>query len=204
MRIRIAPRPDAVFMRRDENTFVSCRRLADYVAMTPEQQSSLKQFLASLSRIRWFSQAGNPHEDGVVVPDIVAGWDGLNAAMFAVWQPRTHDLESRAQEIIDDTEIDEVFGAVARAIEDGVRSGMQAYFDRRPAIRKPRKSMQTLACGPKFCSRFRGMWLGLASRRFLAIPVFFRICCHTIGKVAGRVHGRETTRRVRWWCGYLP
>lgn len=49
--------------------------------MTPEQQSSLKKFLASLSGIRWFSQAGDPCVDGVVVPDVVVGWDDWNAEM---------------------------------------------------------------------------------------------------------------------------
>jgi hypothetical protein len=102
-------------------------------SMKSEHLQTLQSFLESLEGIKWFSNAGEPSSNAIVASDAVECWDDWNQEMLAVWLPRTQALEQMARAELGDPAIDEVFSAVSAAIDQGVRQGLETYFQRRPA-----------------------------------------------------------------------
>ena len=101
--------------------------------MELEAVRRLDRFLQSLARVPWFSNAGHPDPRYHVVADAVVAWDNWSAEMMAVWTARSERLERIAQNRIGDPAITIIFDRVYEAIEPQVRSGVRAYFARRPA-----------------------------------------------------------------------
>jgi hypothetical protein len=100
--------------------------------VTAEQEQQLESFLQSLTTVPWFADAGRPSTKYQIVADAVVGWDDWNAAMMAVWPPRSMRLEETATRLIGDAAIEGIFSRVDEAIGPAVEAGLRAYFARRP------------------------------------------------------------------------
>ena len=81
--------------------------------------------------IAWFSLAGTPHSEYVVVNDAVEAFDKPELKMFELWNSKSRELEEQAYTVIGDSEIEQIFTKVAAEIGKQVQTGMQRYFDRR-------------------------------------------------------------------------
>jgi hypothetical protein len=97
-----------------------------------EQERRVESFLQSLNSVAWFANSGRPSTTYHVVADAVVGWDDWNAAMLAVWLPRSERLEATAVRAIGDAAIESIFARVDSAIEPAVHAALRAYFARRP------------------------------------------------------------------------
>lgn len=106
-----------------------------------EQERRLEAFLESLSDVPWFANAGRPSTTYHVAADAVVAWDDWNAAMLAVWLPRSEQLEATAIQAIGDPAIEAIFTRVDQAIEPSLHAGVRAYFARRP------DNTENTACG---------------------------------------------------------
>ncbi len=97
-----------------------------------ERDQRVEAFLQSLSSVPWFASAGRPSTTYHVVADAVVGWDDWNAAMLAVWLPRSERLEAIAVRAIGDAAIERIFARVESAVEPSAHAALRAYFARRP------------------------------------------------------------------------
>jgi hypothetical protein len=107
---------------------------------TSPYPEALASFLESVKDIQWLQHAEEPFESGVVVADVVEGWDGWNEKMLEVWLPRTKALENAARSEIGDEGIDLIFGLVSERLTPGLSKGLSDYFDRRPATTENKKA----------------------------------------------------------------
>jgi hypothetical protein len=100
--------------------------------MTVAQRLALTRFLRSLADVPWFAHCGEPDASAIVAPDLVAAWDWWNS-MVAVWSLETRALERIAVGELGESGVDTIFDTVARTVDEGLRAGMEQYFERRPA-----------------------------------------------------------------------
>jgi hypothetical protein len=114
-----------------------------------DQERRLDTFLQSLSDVAWFANAGRPSTKYHVATDAVVAWDDWNAAMLAVWLPRSERLESLAIRAIGDPAIENIFRRVDSAIEPSVHAAVRAYFARRP------DTTENTECGADKCAAAR-------------------------------------------------
>ena len=118
-----------------------------------DQRQQLEVFLNSLRDVPWFAPAGDPSPTHHVAEDAVVAWDDWTNEMMAVWPVRSERLETAARDAIGDPAIDDVFNRVADALEPQVRSGVKAYFARRPNTTQNTN-----------CDADRGLWREILER----------------------------------------
>ncbi len=80
--------------------------------------ADISSFLNQIKQINWLEKCGVPNENYHVVYSIFEAYDDWNQAAFDTWEPHICKLEKKAQEIMGDEWIDEVFEAVSNAIGD--------------------------------------------------------------------------------------
>lgn len=90
----------------------------------------LNTFVKHLQSIQWFSHAGERSSNARVVSSFQGGWDGEGKQMLAAWEPQSRALEAKAQRILGDELIDDVFSAVSDSIHEPVYNGICSTLDR--------------------------------------------------------------------------
>ena len=92
--------------------------------------TSLDRFIETVKDIPWLSHSGEDCVDAIVAEGFQDAWIGWNGETYNVWGHHTHLLETRAQTILGDAVIDEVFSSVSKALEKNVYDGIGDYFER--------------------------------------------------------------------------
>ena len=94
-------------------------------------EQRLISFLERVQGIDWFAHAGEACKGARTVENIQSGWDCEGKRMLEVWEPRTHALENRAEIMLGDQGIDQIFSTVSDTIHERLYNGLCSYLDRR-------------------------------------------------------------------------
>jgi hypothetical protein len=101
----------------------------------------LNLFVIQLHSINWFSHGGEPSEHLRVFESLQSGWDWGGSHVPDLWETQSRALEARAQEILGDGAIDQVFSTVSHAIHEPVYVGLCSLLDRMYAGKSDHESL---------------------------------------------------------------
>ena len=90
----------------------------------------INEFMNQLEKINWFENSGTTSDKYHLIYSIFEAYDDWNQKMLEVWEPNICELEKKAQKVIGDLQIDEIFELISNAVNDRLWEKYCAFVER--------------------------------------------------------------------------